>query len=140
MDANPYPALLTVGFHFMGISELRQLCVADNRFHRPTRRAKIMANLETLIGGLRFIGIEGKVWVDGSFLTEKIDPNDVDILLELDNETWDGLRANQRSDVEWLLANDEIQRELRLRLTSLGAMAFWPSVALARRMASSLLH
>jgi len=99
-----------------------------------------MANLETLIGGLRFIGIEGKVWVDGSFLTEKIDPNDVDILLELDNETWDGLRANQRSDVEWLLANDEIQRELRLRLTSLGAMAFWPSVALARRMASSLLH
>ena len=91
----------------MGTPEIRYLCVDDARFHLSNRRAKIMENLETLIGGLRVIGIRGKVWIDGSFLTEKIEPNDVDILLDLEDETVQRLNPQQRADVDWLYENKE---------------------------------
>ncbi len=95
----------------MGTPEIRYLCVDDARFHLSNRRAKIMENLETLIGGLRVIGIRGKVWIDGSFLTEKIEPNDVDILLDLEDETVQRLNPQQRADVDWLYENKEVQTE-----------------------------
>jgi hypothetical protein len=53
-DGNCYLALLPVRFHAMDTLELRKRCVDDARFHLSSRRAAIMENLETLIGGLRF--------------------------------------------------------------------------------------
>jgi hypothetical protein len=53
----------------------------------------------------------GKVWIDGSFLTEKIDPNDVDVLLDLQDETVEKLRPLQRMDVDWLQRNEEIRTD-----------------------------
>jgi Family of unknown function (DUF6932) len=70
-----------------------------------------MQNLETLIDGLRLIGVHGKVWIDGSFLTEKIDPNDVDILLDLDDEAFTRLSPQQRADVDWLEKNEEVRTD-----------------------------
>jgi hypothetical protein len=110
-DGNCYPALLPVGFHAMDTLELRKRCVDDARFHLSSRRAPIMENLETLISGLRLIGISGKIWIDGSFLTEKIDPNDVDVLLDLQDEMFGNLRPPQKIDVDWLQQNEEIRRD-----------------------------
>lgn len=70
-----------------------------------------MDNLECLIGGLRTIGIRGSVWIDGSFLTEKIDPNDVDVLLVVEDRTLTAFNARQRADVDWLKDNGEIKTD-----------------------------
>lgn len=110
-DGNFYPALLPVGFHAMSVSAIRQLCVDDARFLLSNRRAKIMENLETLIFGLRANQIRGKVWIDGSFLTVKIEPRDVDIVIELEDATVKGFSPQQQADIDWLQQNEEIQTD-----------------------------
>ena len=67
--------------------------------------------LATLIDGLRQIGIDRKVWIDGSFLTEKIEPADVDILVDLRDETVRALSPQQRADIDWLHENKEIKTD-----------------------------
>ena len=110
-DGNLYPALLPVGFHAMSILAIRQLCVDDARFLLSNRRAKIMENLETLISGLRSNKIRGKVWIDGSFLTVKIEPKDVDILIELEDATVKAFSPQQQADIDWLEHNEEVKTD-----------------------------
>lgn len=41
---------------------------------------------------LRDLGIiPCRLWVDGSFLTEKVDPDDIDLILEVDQAVYDSL-------------------------------------------------
>jgi uncharacterized protein DUF6932 len=49
--------------------------------------------------------VYGELWVDGSFMTEKIDPNDADIVLLLRAEAYESYSATQRAVVDWLLSN-----------------------------------
>jgi hypothetical protein len=108
-DGNFYTALLDLGFYPMSLEAVRQLCVSDERFQLSKTRAMIMENLESLINGLRTIGVRGNTWIDGSFLTEKIDPDDVDILLYLDDATHRGMSTGQKADIDWLLKNEEVK-------------------------------
>jgi hypothetical protein len=110
-DGNYYPALLEIGLRPMGLDEIRQLCVSDGRFHLSQTRAKIMENLETLICGLRTIGIRGEAWIDGSFLTEKVDPRDVDIVVCLDDAIVQAFTGKQKADIDWLVDNKEIRTD-----------------------------
>jgi hypothetical protein len=95
----------------MTTKELRGLCVDSQLFHLSTTRERIMHNLEALVGGLRSRQIPGFLWVDGSFMTEKIDPRDVDLVLQLDNEAWEKLSPGQQADVKWVEQNEEIRNE-----------------------------
>jgi hypothetical protein len=108
-DGNYYTSLLEIGLHPMSLEAVRALCVDDPRFAMSGRRGQLMENLETLIGGLRQIGIKGNIWIDGSFLTEKVNPRDVDILLYLDDPTVQAFSPGQKADVDWLIENKEIK-------------------------------
>jgi hypothetical protein len=110
-DGNCYPPLLDIGLHPMSTQEIRELCVSDGRFVLSGTRSRIMDNLETLIEALRWIGICGYLWIDGSFLTEKIDPADVDLLLYLEDDAVQAFTSQQKSDVDWLLENAEIHKD-----------------------------
>ena len=41
-------------------------------------------SLKLLTDELKALSLKCKLWVDGSFLTEKIDPDDVDLVIEID--------------------------------------------------------
>jgi len=56
----------------MTLDALRELCVTP--FPLSNTRPAIMAGLEQLLQDLINYGISADVWIDGSFLTEKIDP------------------------------------------------------------------
>jgi len=43
-----------------------------------------MQTLTALCNDLRAAGVKGAVWVDGSFLTEKLDPADADLVVAVD--------------------------------------------------------
>lgn len=73
-----YPPLLPFGLHRHSVAQVRALCV--DSFPRSSTRENIMRNLEIVVDELKRAGVAGELWVDGSFLTEKIDPNDVDIV------------------------------------------------------------
>jgi hypothetical protein len=74
-----FPPLLQAGFHTKTIDELRQLCV--NGFPQSVRRPKIMEGLDEIIWELSELGIVAEVWIDGSFTTKKIEPDDSDLLI-----------------------------------------------------------
>jgi hypothetical protein len=47
------------------------------------QRGQLIARLEAYLKELRVVGLDVEVLVDGSFVTEKPDPNDIDLILVL---------------------------------------------------------
>jgi hypothetical protein len=77
-----YPPLLAAGLHPKTIAELRVMCV--DAFPLSTRRDPIMQALQSMLTSLSVALLRADVWVDGSFVTEKIEPDDVDLLGRVD--------------------------------------------------------
>lgn len=98
-DKEEYAPLLDVGFHDLDVSALRRLCVT--RFSASITRRSIMENLEGLLALLQQNGMRGEVWVDGSFTTEKLNPDDVDLILVLDSEEFGRFTPEQRTFFQW---------------------------------------
>ena len=98
-----YTPLLSVGRHEVSLHELHQLCV--DRFPLSTTRKRIMEGLEKVIKRLNDNGIQGEIWINGSFVTEKINPNDVDIVLRMNAEIYERGTDEQRQTVDWLQMN-----------------------------------
>jgi hypothetical protein len=85
MSASPHPEfapLLAPGRHVFCIPKLRTLCVEEVPFS-PTRQV-LFAALESWIEAILATGFTADLWVDGSFLTAKVDPNDIDVVTKID--------------------------------------------------------
>ena len=102
-DKEEYPPLLAAGFHLMTLADLRKLCV--DRFPTSTRRRDIMGGLEKVLLKIHATELKAEVWIDGSFLTEKLEPDDSDLVVRVSG--WDCALANtvQEDIMNWL--NDE---------------------------------
>jgi hypothetical protein len=93
-EKDEFPALLPSGFHTLDVDDRRRLCVDD--FPSSATRPIIMANLERLIVQIDKCGITGEIWIDGSFMTEKLNPDDVDIALIISQSEFANLSIKQR--------------------------------------------
>jgi hypothetical protein len=91
----------------MSMSALRQLCV--NGFPLSQTRAPIMAGMEAAISKLVSGGIAGDLWVDGSFLTMKIDPEDVDMTLRLTAAFVNGCTNEQTILINWFNSGEHLK-------------------------------
>ena len=80
-STDEFPPLLQPGLHKMSVEELKALVV--DSFPLSKRRAELWANFLSLVDQLKNEGLGGTIWVDGSFLTEKVDPNDVDFVFDV---------------------------------------------------------
>jgi hypothetical protein len=98
-----FPPLFPIGRHKTDLFELRNLCT--DGFPLSTTRSQIMVGLEKVINKLKESGIQGEVWIDGSFVTEKINPEDSDLVLRISAEFYDNASPNQRDTVGWLLTD-----------------------------------
>jgi hypothetical protein len=98
-----FPPLLVPGRHNFSLAELRKLCV--DLFPLSVTRQMIMIGLENVFKELQKKQIQGELWVDGSFVTQKINPNDVDIVLRVQANFYDNGTQEQRSIVDWLGSN-----------------------------------
>ena len=58
----------------MDLQAVRRTCV--DRFPQSITRPGIMVNLEYLIGLVNQKALNGEIWIDGSFLTEKLNTKD----------------------------------------------------------------
>jgi hypothetical protein len=106
-----FPPLLDFGFHPMTIQELHQLAVAP--FSKSNTRADLWTNFLWLISELQAAGLKGRIWVDGSFVTEKIDPDDIDMIFE---GSYDFLQALQpsASKLVQILSNQQFKLDKKL--------------------------
>lgn len=74
-----FPPLLPPGMHPLSLQELHDLAVAP--FAEDVKRAELFQKLQTWAEAVRASGIGGQLWLDGSFLTEKVEPGDIDCIL-----------------------------------------------------------
>lgn len=78
-DKTEYPALLPPGLHEVAIADL------EDQFVRPFspngRRAEMVARLRAYIAALAELGIPLEVWLNGSFATQKLEPDDIDVAI-----------------------------------------------------------
>lgn len=75
-----YHPLLGPGAHRLTLTEARSLCV--EAFSTSVRRPALFAELLRLLDFLDQFPISLSLWLDGSYLTEKIEPDDIDVVVE----------------------------------------------------------
>ena len=78
MQKPDFPALLKPGIHALTIETLHALAVAP--FPMDSRRTELYEKLRLWVTTLRASGVRGRLWLDGSFLTEKVGPSDLDCI------------------------------------------------------------
>jgi len=79
-----YLPLFKPGFHDIKLEDLDNLFVIP--FNDVSRRRELTDNLKIFLYKLREINAKFEVWIDGSYLTKKITPGDVDIAILYDPE------------------------------------------------------
>src|SRR5262245_28434346 len=76
-----FPPLLPQGLHAKTWAEIEAMCVTG--IPLSTSRPTLLAGLRALVDRLMAVGVTGELWIDGSFVTQKLEPADVDIVLHL---------------------------------------------------------
>jgi hypothetical protein len=94
-----FPPLLPLGWHPMDLSGVRRLCVA--RFPDSITRARIMDGLDAVVGQLNRSGLPIEVWVNGSFVTTKLNPDDSDVAVQVVGEAFDAAPPAQKAPLLW---------------------------------------
>ena len=88
------------------MENVEQVCV--DLFPLSTIRSTIFSGLQQFVEILEIGGVVGEVWVDGSFLTEKINPKDVDVLLKVDGALYNSGTPEQRNVIDWVIDNQKL--------------------------------
>ena len=94
-----HPPLLGPGRHFMSLEQLQRLCVrnygdAGGSISWQTR-FQLFTSLEQLVQALLVARIRCDVFVNGSFLTKKAVPGDVDVIVTVEKAIYETLSDEQ---------------------------------------------
>ena len=104
IDKEEFPPLLEPGFHNMTLADLRAMCVAA--FPLSKNRSKIMDGVDKFVEMLRAEGVVGDLWIDGSFMTQKLDPEDVDVVLSVHSSFYEKGTESQQTLLDLVLTAD----------------------------------
>ena len=97
-----HPPLLAPGRHAMGLGDIEALCVSPFTGPARARREKLFYALEAVVQDLLTAHIRCDVFADGSFFTEKPEPDDIDIIVSIDVSEFDALDEAQLQIIEAL--------------------------------------
>ena len=75
------------------------MCV--DRFPASLSRARLLQSLNEVADMINATGIHGDIWIDGSFVTEKLNPDDVDLILIITAQQLRSFDATQRTFFNW---------------------------------------
>lgn len=95
-----FPPLWQAGFHALTVDLVRAQCV--DAFASSETRARLLESFETVLAHLEGAGLIGTVWLDGSFVTEKINPADIDFLFVVHAAVYDHATPEQRAVIDGL--------------------------------------
>lgn len=101
MAKHAHPPLLPPGRHVMRMDDLHKLAVLN--FPTSATRSVLFQELSRLHSDLEAANVVCELWIDGSFLTEKIDPNDIDLTFSCFASDFDNLDQVLRNDIMTIL-------------------------------------
>lgn len=79
-----------------------------------------MAGFEAIYERMSAVGIDGEIWVDGSFLTKKNEPDDIDFVLMVSARFYDDGTPEQKQLIDWLIDNEDDPKKSFLCHTDAG--------------------
>lgn len=109
MAKDEFPCLLKPGFQAVTEEFLREKCVAA--FPLSTTRKSLMDALAKAIARIAAAGIPAELWIDGSFLTEKIDPTDIDLVLIVPAHVTLSPTLAIRATLDWIGSDATLESE-----------------------------
>lgn len=78
MSKPDFPTLLDPGIHQLTIQQLHELAVSP---FGEQRRDDLFEKFKQWYDAVVHVGVGGKIWIDGSFMTMKPNPSDIDCVL-----------------------------------------------------------
>ncbi|ADR23456.1 hypothetical protein MATR_26920 [Marivirga tractuosa] len=111
LDFNPNTGLLEPGEHKVTLKEL------EENFSFSDKRKQLIGKLKDIINVLKQINCE-RLYVDGSFATEKFEPGDIDVCWELSTDPiikTQQLRDLNRIEPLFFLRSDSDRDELKAK-------------------------
>jgi len=94
-----FEPLLQPGIHDITINDLSNHFVTP--FNNTEKRLQLIERFNYLIEKVEQIGVSFEIWIDGSFVTKKEEPNDIDIAF-----FYDPVQVNALSDDKKNLINE----------------------------------
>jgi hypothetical protein len=96
-----FTPILSAGFQNYDEAKLEQDFL--NAFPGSLTREKLVKGLIDYIKCLKTFRIPFEIWIDGSFVTNKMNPNDIDLLIVAPQQKCDSLTSEQKTYFETLL-------------------------------------
>lgn len=98
-----YPSLLPAGIHDVHIKDLEARFVLP--FKDQTQRKNVLGRFLVFHSRLISFGVFFEIWLDGSFTTEKENPNDIDLVIFGDPNQLNLLPDDKQKELQQLLDN-----------------------------------
>ncbi|SEI90849.1 hypothetical protein SAMN04244572_04133 [Azotobacter beijerinckii] len=123
-----YPPLLDGGIHPFTLDDLRQLTVQG--FPESTRRPALFSALTIYLELLENTGLKASVWIDGSFMCTKREPDDIDIVVVYDPSSANKISESAMPVVNSLLNTNHVKARFGLHVFDVASddpegMGFW---------------
>lgn len=107
MHKPDYPPLLLPGIHTLTMEQIKELAVTP--FLGDARRALLFASFQQWVQKLQFYQVRAILWINGSFVTSKFAPNDIDCIM------WSPTTGGTLTEDQWrevrALTNREMARK-----------------------------
>jgi hypothetical protein len=100
-ESDEFPPLLPIGRHRLPLRRMREFCVTD--FPDSPARNRLMQILEAIVERLKAGRIRGELWVGGSFVTEKPEPGDIDVVLRVRSAWLMSAAEQQLTALDWFI-------------------------------------
>lgn len=88
-----FPPLFPPGFHDVTLDCLEKTFVEP--FANNSRRAYLVERLHSLFRRLESVKLPAEIWLDGSFVTHKEEPDDIDLIIYFEDKDLTNLTSEQ---------------------------------------------
>lgn len=109
-----YPPLLPGGIHDYTLDSLKPLTV--DKFPDSARRKGLFGTLGIYLEMLESTGFKGSAWIDGSFMCNKEEPDDIDLVLVFESESLDNISESARPVLNGLFDTLTIKTRFNLHV------------------------
>jgi hypothetical protein len=91
-----YPPLLAPGRHGLSLMDFKARFVDPFEGEAKATRLNLFQKLEAFVQEFMVSGMRCEIWIDGSILTEKPEPEDVDVAVILDHDVPKDMTLEQK--------------------------------------------
>jgi len=92
-----YPSIIAVGIVNMNLDEFEDW--SKTSFKDSAYRQSLLNNFKELIKKVQVFGFSFEIWVDGSYLTEKPEPDDIDMLIIVSRRVINKLSLDKQDEL-----------------------------------------